>query len=97
MKKTAELKTLGVDDYFVMQDEGKLRWSVSLGIFSSEDAAKNRLEALRAKGVRSAQLGERETQVAKIWFQVRGPDAALQAKLKAIAQGLPGTEVRNCQ
>ena len=97
LKKTAELKGLGIDDYFVMQDEGKLRWAVSLGIFSSEDAAKSRLESLRAKGVRSAQVGERETQVAKIWFQVRGPDAALQAKLKGIAQGLPGTEVRNCQ
>lgn len=97
LKKTAELKGLGIDDYFVLQDEGKLRWAVSLGIFSSEEAAKSRLESLRAKGVRSAQVGERETQVAKIWFQVRGPDAALQAKLKGIAQTLPGTEVRNCQ
>jgi hypothetical protein len=96
-KKTAELKSLGVDDYFVLQDEGNFRWAVSLGVFSSEDAAKARLEALRARGVRSAQTGERETQVAKIWFQVRGADAPLQAKLMGLAQGLPGTEVRNCQ
>ena len=87
LKKTAELKSLGIDDYFILQDEGKMRWAVSLGVFSSEEAAKNRLEALRAKGVRSAQTGERDTQVAKIWFQVRGADAALQAKLREIAQG----------
>lgn len=96
LKKTAELKSLGIDDYFVLQDEGKQRWAVSLGIFSSEDAAKNRLESLRAKGVRSAQTGERDTAVSKVWFQVRGADAALLAKLRETAQGFPGTEVRDC-
>ena len=95
-KKTAELKLLGVDDYFVLQEEGAMRWAVSLGVFSSEEAAKARLEELRVKGVRSAQTGERETQVVKIWFQLRGADAALQAKMKAVAQGLPGTEIRDC-
>jgi hypothetical protein len=96
LKKTAELKALGIDDYFIIQDEGKMRWAVSLGIFSSEEAARSRLESLRAKGVRSAQTGERDTQVAKIWFQVRGADAALRGKLKQLAQGLPGTEIRDC-
>ena len=96
-KKTAELKALGIDDYFILQDEGKMRWAVSLGVFSSEDAARSRLEALRAKGVRSAQSGERETQVAKIWLQARGADAPQQAKLREIAQAFTGTEVRDCQ
>jgi hypothetical protein len=96
LKKTAELKGLGIDDYFVLQDEGKMRWAVSLGIFSTEEAAKNRLETLRAKGVRSAQTGERDTAVSKIWFQVRGADAALLAKLRESAQGFPGTEIRGC-
>ena len=96
MKKTAELKALGIDDYFVLQDEGRMRWSVSLGVFSSEEAARNRFETLRARGVRSAQTGERDTQVSKVWFQVRGADAALQARLRESAQGFPGTEVRDC-
>lgn len=95
-KKTAELKALGIDDYFILQDEGAMRWAVSLGVFSSEEAAKARLEALRAKGVRSAQTGERDTQVTKIWFQIRGTDAALQARLQGFAKALPGTEIRDC-
>ena len=95
-KKAAELKTLGIEEYFIMQDAGKAQWAVSLGVFSSEDAAKSRLESLKGKGVRSAQVGEREMQVAKVWFQVRGADAALQGKLRDIAQGLPGTEIRAC-
>ena len=97
LKKAAELKSLGIDDFFVLQDEGKLRWAVSLGVFSSEEAARNRLEALKVKGVRSAQTGERESQVVKISFQVRNPDAALQAKLKELSRASPGTEIRDCQ
>jgi hypothetical protein len=95
-KKTAELKALGIDDYFILQEESSMRWAVSLGVFSNEEAAKTRLEALRAKGVRSAQTGERDTQVTKIWLQVRGADAALLAKLKEFAKALPGTETRDC-
>jgi hypothetical protein len=96
-KKTAELKGLGIDDFFVVQEEGATRWAISLGVFRTEEAAKSRLEALRAKGVRSAQTGERETQVAKVWFQVRGAEPPLQAKLKELAQAFPGTELRDCQ
>jgi hypothetical protein len=97
MKKTAELKALGIDDYFVLQDEGKMRWAVSLGVFSGEELAKSRLEALKTKGVRSALMGERETQVPKVWFQLRGADAALQARFRETAPGFPGTEVHDCQ
>ena len=96
MKKAVELKSLGIDDYFVLQDEGKMRWAVSLGVFSTEEAAKSRLETLRVKGVRSAQTGERETPVAKVWFQLRSGDAPQQAKLRETAQGFPGTEVKDC-
>jgi hypothetical protein len=97
LKKTGELKGLGVDEYFIVQEEGKMQWAVSLGVFSTEESARSRLEALRAKGVRSAQTGERETRVAKVWFQARGADAAQQAKIRDIAQGFPGTELRDCQ
>jgi hypothetical protein len=97
LKKTAELKALGVDDYFILQDDGKMRWAVSLGVFSSEESARSRLEALRARGVRSAQTGERDAQVAKIWFQLRTTETALQARFRETAQGFPGTDVRDCQ
>jgi hypothetical protein len=95
-KKVGELKALGVDEYFVMQEEGRTRWAISLGVFRSEEAAASRLEALRAKGVRSAQLGPRETQVQKVWFQLHGANEALAAKLKEIAAGFPGTELKDC-
>jgi hypothetical protein len=95
-KKAAELKALGVDDYFIVQEEGPSRWAVSLGIFSSEQAAQSRLEALKGRGVRSAQVGARETPVQKVWYQVRGAEGAQLARLKELAAGFPGTELRDC-
>ena len=64
-------------------------------MFSSEDAAKKRLDELRARGVRSAQTGERDTQVSKVWLQLRG-DASLNARLREIAKSFAGTEVHDC-
>ncbi|HYN12721.1 MAG TPA: SPOR domain-containing protein [Burkholderiales bacterium] len=95
-KKAAELKALGVEDYFIVQDEGDYRWALSLGVFRSEDAAQARLAALREKGVRSAQVGPRETVVPKVWLQVKSVDAALEAKLKDIALQVDGSELRLC-
>jgi hypothetical protein len=97
MKKVAELKGLGIDDFFVVQEDNPMRWSISLGVFRSEDAAKSRLEALKTKGVRSALTGERETQVPKVWFQVRNAEPAVQLKLREFAQASPGTELRECK
>lgn len=96
LKKAAELKTLAIDDYFIVQEEGPLRWALSLGIFRTEEAAQARLAALRDQGVRSAQIGPRETAVPKVWLQVKGVDAALQARLNEIARGVEGTELRDC-
>lgn len=96
IRKATELKTLGIDDYFIVQDEGPHRWAVSLGVFRTEEAARARLAALREQGVRSAQLGERETMVPKVWLQVNGVDAPLEAKLREVAREIEGSDLRPC-
>ncbi|HYL88952.1 MAG TPA: SPOR domain-containing protein [Burkholderiales bacterium] len=96
LRKAAELKSLGVGDYFIVQEAGPYRWALSLGVFRNEDAAKARLTALRAQGVRSAQAAPRETVVPKVWLQVKGADAVLQAKLQDTARTIEGSELREC-
>lgn len=96
LKKAAELKGLGIEDYFVVQEEGANRWALSLGVFRTEESAQARLAALRRQGVRSAQAAPRETLVAKIWLQVKSVDAALEAKLKEIALQIDGSELKTC-
>jgi hypothetical protein len=95
-QKASELKRLGVEEYFVVPDDPKWRFAVSLGIFKTEDAAKARLNALRAKGVKSAVVGARDTQLSKVYFQVREADAGLAAKLNELKPDFPASEVREC-
>jgi SPOR domain len=97
LKKAQELRNMGVDEYFIVQDEGEHHWALSLGVFRNEEAAQARLAALRAQGVRSARVGPRETVVPKIWLQVKSVDAPLQARLKEIARQVEGSELRDCQ
>lgn len=96
LRKAAELKGLGIGEYFIMQEEGPLRWSLSLGVFRTEEAAQARLAALRQQGVRTAQVGQRETVVPKVWLQVSGADAALERQLADIALQMEGSELRSC-
>jgi len=96
LKKAAELRARGVDDYFILAEEGPLRWSLSLGVFRTEEAARARLATLREKGVRTAEVGPREMTVPKVWLQVRGVDAALETRLKEVAKQVEGSELRNC-
>jgi hypothetical protein len=95
-RKAAELKNLGIDEFFVVGEDGPFRWALSLGVFRNEDAAQARLAALRAQGVRSARIGPRETVVPKVWLQVKSVDAPLQARLKEIAGQIDGSELRAC-
>jgi hypothetical protein len=95
-QKIAELKRLGIDDFFVVQDDPRFRLAISLGVFRSEDAAKVRLEEVRVKGVRSAQLAPRETQVQKVFFVVRDVPEVLGVRLNEVRQGFPGVELREC-
>ncbi len=96
LTKAAELKQLGVEEYFIVQDEGAMRWALSLGVFRTEEAAQARLTSLRDLGVRTARIGTRDTTVPKVWLQVNSVDAPLQARLKEIARQVEGTELKDC-
>ncbi len=96
LKKAAELRKLGIKEFFIVQESGPAQWSLSLGIFTTEDAAKGYLTTLQERGVRTAVIGERETQVPKVWFQVRDVDAALQARLEALAKDFEGATLHDC-
>jgi len=95
-QKAGELKHLSVHDYFVVSDDPKWHNAISLGVFKSEEAAKARLDALRAKGVKSATVGARETQAGKTYFQVHDANPAVVAKLNELKQSFSGSEVHAC-
>jgi hypothetical protein len=95
-QKVTELKRLGVEDYFIVQDDPRFRFAVSLGVFSTEEAARARLDEVRGRGVRTAQVGSRQTAVQKMYLQLRDLPQALQPKLAAASNEYPGTAVKAC-
>lgn len=92
-RKSAELKKLGVEDFFIVQE---FQFAISLGIFKTEEAAQARLAELRRKGVRTARVGPKETSVQKVYFTVRGVPVALASKLNELRQSFPGSELKEC-
>jgi hypothetical protein len=95
-KKADELTRRGVTDYFIVTDEGPNKFAISLGVFSTEDAARNYLAAVNARGVKTAKVGARDTKVQKTIFQIRGADDALLARLAAIKKDFAGIDTRPC-
>lgn len=95
-KKLAELKQLGIAEFFVINDEGPNKLAISLGVFKTEEAARNYLAALEKKGVRSARAAERETRVAKTVVVLREVDAPLRARLEEARRDFAGVELREC-
>jgi hypothetical protein len=97
IQKTGELKRLGIDDYFVVQEDSRFRFAISLGVFRSEEAARSRLEEVRGRGVRTAQMGTRQTPVHKVFLQLRQPAEGVRPKLAQLKDAFPGVEVGDCR
>ena len=93
-RKIGELKALGVADFFIVQDTGQWRNAISLGIFRTDEAAQGFLGRLRDRGVRSAVAERRENFLKQIAFLVREPDATMVARLAALQQEFPGSELK---
>jgi len=95
-RKAAELKKLGVEDFFIVQEDPAFRFAISLGVFKTEEAARSRLAELRTRGVRTARVGPRETSVQKVYFTVREVPDAQVSRLNDLRQSFAGSELKDC-
>jgi hypothetical protein len=91
-RKASELASLGVKDFFIV-NEGPQQFAISLGIFSREETANRRLEELRARRVRSARVGPRRQENARQTLEIRG-DALTALSFRQTLP--PNVAARNC-
>ncbi len=96
-KKIAELRGLGVTDYYVLQDHPNpdLRWGISLGIFKSEEAARTYLAQVSEKGVRSARLVDYKVPMKKFAFQLQA-DSQARPDIEKLKSAFPTQQMRDC-
>lgn len=96
-KKAAQLRGLGVTNFFIMQENSNLKWGISLGVFKTEEAAQNHLDALIRQGVHSAKIGARNITTTRLAFQLRDLDAETKTGLDKIKAEFPNQEIRKCE
>jgi SPOR domain len=93
-KRIAELKRAGISDFFVVAEAGEWRNAISLGVFSSQEKAQARLQAVKAKRVVDALTGAYGKTVEQSTLIVSDADDALADAARARTREFPGSEVR---
>jgi hypothetical protein len=79
-KKADELKKISIADFYVVQESGPGQFAISLGLFKTEQGAREYLDVLGRKGVRSARIQVRESVTDKAVVEARGaPDKLSKA------------------
>jgi len=92
-KKIAQLKALGVEEYFVVQERGKWFNAISLGVFKTSVAANNYLARLNKKGVHSVVVGTRNHKLKFTVFVLNNIDVTTRTQLNALHKYFPGSEL----
>jgi hypothetical protein len=89
MKKIAQLKTRGINDYFVVQEEDPWVNAISLGVFKTKEAAQKYLAYLNDHDVHTAKVGERISTLKFVVFELRHLDVATSAKITGLQKDFP--------
>jgi hypothetical protein len=96
--KAEELRTLGVEDIFVIQEP---QWhnAISLGVFKDEQLASKLLEELKGKGVVTAVKGVRNQEKGQASLFISNMSSDTAAEIEKLKPDFPGSELKQatCQ
>jgi hypothetical protein len=90
-ERVALLRRQGVTDVSVRPERDN---AISLGIFSTEDAARRSLDQMHAKGVQDAEVGPFSKETRGSVMLVRDPDTETVARLTILQRDFPGAQLR---
>lgn len=93
-RKIGELKDRGIKEYFVVQDAGRWRNAISLGVFKTQEAAQLFLNDLRTKDVRTARVGQRTSKFNVTIFRLNEVGIMTEVKLSALQKDFAGSEMK---
>lgn len=85
----ATLRKQGVNDISVRPDN-----AISLGVFSTEEAARRFLASIQAKGVTGAEEGPFVKELREVVMLVREPDSELVSRLTLLQRDFAGSQLR---
>lgn len=82
-RRLTELRRMGRDDAFVIQD-GSLRLAISVGLFRNEETARSLVARLEALGETRLRIAPRGPLTTRVRLQARWPDAVAASAAPAI-------------
>ncbi len=85
----AQLRRQGVSEMSIRPDN-----AISLGVFSTEEAARRFVTSLEAKGVKGAEVGPFVKEMREIVMLIRDPDTEAVARLALVQREYPNTLLR---
>ncbi len=95
-RKSAELRNLGVTNFYILQGDSPLKYAISLGVFKTESGAQAMLAQLGKQGVHSARIAPRGPQTTHYVYRLRGLDAATRKRVEGFAERYDGADVKSC-
>lgn len=95
-RKQAELRSKGINDFFVVQENGPRRWGISLGLFKSEETANAHMLEMGRKGVAGAKVIVYNAGVIKTVYQLRNLEQQAVAGIERMLTAFPKQDMRAC-
>ncbi len=96
-KKVVQLKKLGIEDMYVVQDQSPLKWGISLGVFKTPDAAKAYLASLVKKGLKEARIAPRAVSAAKMVYRFQNITPEEKAAIEQARANFASVETHECK
>lgn len=95
--KIAELKEKNIESYYLIKDQTKLRWAISLGVFKTKDAAVNFATELEKTGLSDLQIVPRGIKTEKQVYRLDHINDEQLKTLQTVLGHFPGQSIQYCQ
>ena len=95
--KVAELQRQGVKNLFVIREQSALRWAISLGVFSTREAATRFVEDLGKTGVSGLQITPRGTASERLLYRISNLTDEQMIFVEGVVAKFPRQAMRQCQ
>lgn len=96
-KTIAELQKNNIKNYYIIQDNSKLKGAISLGVFKTDEAAKKYIAELRQLGIHDVQMGIRETSIEKTLYQLSNFNNDFLQSIDKVMAGFPKQTRHECK
>ncbi|MDL2284567.1 SPOR domain-containing protein [Oxalobacter sp. OttesenSCG-928-P03] len=96
-EKIAGLKEKGIESYYLIKDQTKMRWAISLGVFKTRDAAATYAASLEKSGLTGLEIAPRGPTVEKLLYRLDHLNEEQMRALESIMGSFPAQSIRQCQ